>query len=303
MDNINIDSLSIKSSEIQPKNKGDQKCAPDKTLKNGSCVEVDVLIAMARSYNKEYPTKRINLNNKLDTLNPHKYKRYLVKQFNDKLSDICDTQRCWVKQKFVKKMKKYMIHQLKRNTFRPSGPTGRFDWLNTYNIDNVMEQYEHKYDDFKYFGAVPIDFQDLPQLEISKFDLNNLYNDGIRRIGVIFNLDEHYKSGSHWVSLYIDFNKKNVYYSDSYGFRPEKRIRKFMRNVANQIKTKFGHVHMEYNRIRHQYSSSECGIYSINFIVRLLKNDSFKQLTSKRLTDEQINKCREVYFNNVDFEK
>lgn len=302
-DHININSLSIRSSDVEPKNKGDRKCAPDKILNNGSCVDVNVLISMASAYNKEFPNKKIKLNKNLDTINPNKYKKYLVKQFNNRLSDICDTQRCWVKQRFVKKMKKYMVHELKKNTFRPNGPSGKFDWLNTYNIDNVMEQYENKYDDFKYFGAVPIDFQNLSQLEIAHFDLDRLYKDGIRRSGVIFNLDEHYKSGSHWVSLYMDFDKRQIYFSDSYGFRPEKRIRKFMRNVANQIRDKFGSVHMEYNKIRHQYSSSECGVYSINFIVRLLKNESFETLVSKRMSDEQINRCREIYFNNVDFKK
>ena len=49
---------------------------------------------------------------------------------------------------------------------------------------------------------------------------------GKYKLGVIFNLDEHYKSGSHWVALYADLNKDQVYFFDSYGKKPEKRIRK-----------------------------------------------------------------------------
>ena len=49
--------------------------------------------------------------------------------------------------------------------------------------------------------------------------------------------------------------------------------------------------------MKHQQGNSECGVYSINFILRLLKGKSFDHITSKRLSDEKVNKCRNVYFN------
>ena len=36
-----------------------------------------------------------------------------------------------------------------KNTFRPDGPNGRFEWLNTIHIDDTMKQYENKHPDFK----------------------------------------------------------------------------------------------------------------------------------------------------------
>ena len=288
---------SIKSNDIKPKSKLDLRCAPSQKFKNGSCVDVDVLIDMAYAYNKEFPNKKIKLLKSLDTINPKKYKRYLVKEFNNRLEDVCDNQQCWVKQSFTNKMKQSMEKQLKKYTFRTEGPEGKFEWLNTFNIDNVMKQYEKSHEDFKFLGAVPIDFADLSQLEIANLDLDELYNKNKTKLGVIFNLDEHYKSGSHWVSLFVDIKEGKVLFSDSYGFRPEKRIRKFMRKVANNIKK--NNVEIKHNKKRHQFGGSECGVYSINFIVRLLNNESFESITKNKLTDEEVNKCREVYFGNV----
>ena len=54
-----------------------------------------------------------------------------------------------------------------------------------------MSQYEEKYKDFKFFGAVPIDFDDLPFVGIREIDYDELFNSGIKRLGFVFNLDEH----------------------------------------------------------------------------------------------------------------
>ena len=67
-----------------------------------------------------------------------------------------------------------------------------------------MLQYEKKYDDFKFFGAVPYDFEDLSFLEVSNVDFNNLKK---HRLGMVVNLDKHNMKGSHWVALYIDLEK------------------------------------------------------------------------------------------------
>ena len=125
---------------------------------------------------------------------------------------------------------------------------------------------------------------------------------------LIFNLDEHDQPGSHWVALYANLKDGQVYFFDSYGTRPEERIRTLMRRIANWYKTTNGKVsgggssklHVTYNRTRHQYENSECGVYSINFIARLLKGETFDQICGKKLPDRKVNKCRNVYFGNVD---
>lgn len=269
------------------------KCAPGTEFTDGSCISVDVLKEMALAYNKEYPDKVVNLDMKMDTLHPGTFKRHLVKEFSERLSDICEEQTCWVKQKFTKKMKQAMKEELERATFRPKGPKGKFTWLNTVNINEVMSQYENKFPDFKFLGAVPIDFDSLPHLNIRDMDKSTLLRQGKSKIGIVFNLDEHWQPGSHWVSMYADFNKKEVYFFDSYGVRPEKRIRNLMDRLS---KSMGDDAKIAYNEKRHQRKNSECGVYSMNFIIRSLNGENFEDITENIVDDDKINKCRSIYF-------
>ena len=55
---------------------------------------------------------------------------------------------------------------LENKVFRPEGPQGRFEWLSTLDINKVLYQYEEKYPDFKFLGAVPLDFIELDYLHL-----------------------------------------------------------------------------------------------------------------------------------------
>ena len=103
-----------------------------------------------------------------------------------------------------------------------------------------MEQYENKYKDFKFLGTVPIDFDAISNLGISDLNLGKLIKDGKSKIGLVFNLDESHQAGSHWVSFFSNLKEGQVYFFDSYGMRPEFRIRKFMRRVAKFCQTDLG---------------------------------------------------------------
>ena len=51
------------------------------------------------------------------------------------------------------------------------------------------------------------------------------------------------------------------------------------------------------NTRRHQFSNSECGMYCLYFIIRMLKGDSFSKFTSKKIPDKFMMKLRKIYFN------
>ena len=67
---------------------------------------------------------------------------HLLKQFQDRYNNVCDTQYCWTQQDFIDKMNKLMRDELIKFTYRPQGPSGKFEWLNTTHLNEVMEQYE-----------------------------------------------------------------------------------------------------------------------------------------------------------------
>lgn len=152
---MNINNNIITSSEIKPTDVKDYRCSANKRFENGSCIPLYLLVEMAKAYNLTYQDDKIPLDSTKEILNSEKYKKYLLKQFKKKLAPICDDQRCWTKQQFINKMKNDMKNELLKDTFRPKGPDGQYDWLNTLHINNVMTQYTKKYPDFKFLGAVP----------------------------------------------------------------------------------------------------------------------------------------------------
>ena len=293
--------------------KEDNKCAPTKKYSDGSCFTLEDLKKISIAFNIHLDNGKV----KGSKINITDNKKKLLKQLTKNLENVCNDQICWLKQEFINKMNDKNI----LNTFRPDGPEGKFEWLNTLHINDVMSQYEDKYNDFKFFGAVPIDFDDLPFVGIREINYDDLYNSGIKKIGFVFNLDEHWQSGSHWVALFSNLDKNQIYFFDSYGLRPEKRIRKLVERISkwcyskdfcksecselnlsdsymnkdykNRIESK---LNVEYNHNRHQYKNSECGVYSLNFILRLLNGESFKNITENGLLDDDVNKCRDVYF-------
>lgn len=269
----------------------DKKCAPAKKYISGSCISLEYLLKIADAYNK-HNTNKIDLSTSHEILNPNKYKLYLVKQLKTKIPQ-CDNQRCWLTQGFMKDLKRDDREDLLANTFRPEGPAGKFTWLSTTNIDMVMMQYHEKYPEFQFLGAVPIDVDDLSMYGIKdlEFGANNK-----TKYGVVYNLDEHYKNGSHWVGLYFDIKSGHIYFSDSYGIAPEKRIVAFINRIAAYLKKNNIKPVIEYNKTQHQQGSSECGMYSLYFIISLLEGMSFIDASSKRIPDEFVNKLRDVYF-------
>jgi len=299
-------------------NKEDSKCAPSKEYKDGSCLPVSSLVELAKGWNnfveknKKPDLKPINIDSPDYTLNTSKFKLYLIEQFNEKFKNICNDQLCWIKQEFTKYVDKKTFDDIQNNTWKPRGPTAmnkttKNKWLNTIDINAEMIQYESKYLDFKFLGAVPLDFNDL-KLDIddkivkgfSGVDYNKYYDNGKYKFGAIINLDRSGEPGSHWVGLFFDIKNNQIYFSDSTGHEPDEEIRKFMRFMANYCltknKIKKNELVVNHNKTEHQRGNSECGVYSINFILRLLKGETFEQITTKRLDDAEVQKCRDVYF-------
>jgi hypothetical protein len=300
MQNIKLPLPIIHLNQVMPKNKDDFKCAPHLTFENGSCLSLKTLIKLTDAFNT-HCNENNNINNvikiydAIELLYPDEYKRYLLFELGKRFKT---NQHDWIKHKCTQFMDDEEKEQLDNNTFRPDGPQGKFDWLSTFDINDALEQYQIKYNDFIFLGAVPIDFAELDNLPFKTLNFNDLYVNGKKRVGVIFNLDDSTQSGSHWVSLFADLEKGQVYFSDSYSGPPSNRIVTFIRKIEQYLKNErhIANPDIRYNKTRHQKGNSECGVYSINFILRLLKGKTFDHITRKRTSDNKVNKCRMIYF-------
>ncbi len=151
---------------------------------------------------------------------------------------------------FVKRdpMMHYSLKKLmykKRLGYRKDG------WLNTYDIDDVMNQYALKYN-FNYTGAVPSDYY-------TKHHFRKSFP-----CYMIFNLDPMHKPGSHWVSMVVD-KDKNIEYFDSNGVKPNRNIHNFIKSIGGKLKW--------YNKETYQREDGLCGIYAIYFLIKKAKKD------------------------------
>jgi len=269
------------------------KCNP-KNNNNASCFSKNALLKIINKWNEKNNNKIIFSNS--DSV------EILWNLLNKKLQNLCNDELCWSKLPFIKELNDEEI----KHAFRPKMPKSWYkntrEWLSTTDINNVLKQYQQKYSDFKYIGAIPIDFDNKDSFgscivnEMCSLNINSIKRKNIKRIGVVFNLDKHDEPGSHWVALFIDLNKNNIYFFDSYGIKPPKEVRILMNRLKSQAKNNNQKIKLFYNNIRHQYKNSECGVYSINFIVKLLEGHDYNELIKNKIDDDTMNTFRNKFF-------
>ena len=293
------------------------KCAPGKKFSEGSCFTYDNLISMATEYNNHTDNHKDKI--QLDKMNT---KKELLRELNSRFQKTygCNNQEqtCWISSKLVKGIND---RDLKYNTFRPKGPSKQFEWLSTNDIESVIRQYEFKHKDFKFLGAMPSDFDELPIYGTTDLQFDELVRT-TPKIAAVINLDTHDQSGSHWVGFYANLKTNTIYYFDSFAKKPQRRLNMFIRRLLtymynNKANTtlnqrlnvdqfmkrynKSDEYDVRYNKIQHQFKNSECGVYSMNFIIRVLEGETFDEIVNNITNDDKMNSCRNVYFRNANF--
>jgi hypothetical protein len=260
-------------------------------------------------WNKRHPDQKI------EESDP----RAIWTSLKNNMNRVCHQEACWLRQSFASSgMDKEMIHY----TFAPQAPnTWKKDihaWLSSIDIANSLKQYEHANPSFLFIGPSPVDFDEVLDdgecvwNELCKFDIMKHVKNGKHKIGVVFNTDPHDKPGEHWVSLFIDVRAKVVFFFDSTGDRPQRRIRTFMKMVCQQGAENNIQFKEYINDVHHQKNDSECGVYCIFMIIHMLLGkmtvDDFLD-KKKKMTDKYMQRFRRKFFNvdekvptpNVDF--
>jgi hypothetical protein len=225
------------------------------------------------------------------------------------MQSVCNDEICWVSQPFVDKTSKKEIN----DSFAPLAPKewkkNKNEWLSSDDISRVMDQYEKAYPNFKFIGPSPIDYDENIGFgvcvwdELCKFKLKKHIHNGKDKLGIIFNLDNHSGPGTHWVSLFINIKSKTIFYFDSAGQKIPRRIKHFAETVTEQgenlstpITFKFDQNHP----IEHQKGNTECGMYSLYFIVHMLEDHiTGEYLKTHRIPDKMVENFRKIYFNQL----
>jgi hypothetical protein len=269
--------------KMDQKQAGPEQCHPRVGLKRSSegCIPNNIIVEVATKLNVS-PT-RSEIEKSLNVKPKHEYS-------------------------FVKALpldetkKKELIKQYLRPKQPDEWKEDPDKWLNNLDITHVMNQYEEAYPDFEFMGPYPIDFaapdpynKDGKCLiqEMCEIKTVVALQNGTKYIGIIYNLDPHFKSGSHWVATFIDLVKHKTYYFDSYGMVPPSQIQKFMKWLTTQDTE----MKLYYNGRRFQYNNSECGMYSMFFIIRMLDGEDFQTFSRKAPPDSFMLDLRDWIFS------
>jgi hypothetical protein len=278
-----------------------------------SCFDKKTLLRMTYSWNRFHPTDLIEHPEKLTH-------RKLWMMLNDRFKPMCGDKKeiCWVEQLHLNN------DEHVKDSVRPEMPKEWLEkphtWLTNFNIEAVMEQYEKVNPNFKFLGVFPVDFSSKDYFSNNKclyeetcnLDMEYQLEKGIRYIGMVINLDKHDEPGSHWVSLFICIDPKQscfgAYYYDSYSGEPPAEVEQFMYDLQKQgnayarshgIKRSFK---VQHNTVRHQYGHSECGMFSMVYLIRWMtllkqrKHVTMEDVVNVKITDDDVYKMRSIFF-------
>jgi hypothetical protein len=213
-------------------------------------------------------------------------KKQLWQSIYDRLKVLCGNESCWTELKFIESIPdKYVRDRILYFTFKPKMTKSQYAWLSTEDINAVLQQYHYFNDSFKFFGALPSDFHTLMKFDYKEFTQYKM-------CAIVFNLDKHNESGSHWVAFVVDNLHQTIEYFDSIGNPPNKCIKQFIKNVHKTLKG----YSLKVNTIQHQKENSECGVYAIYYIIQRLLGSDFDTLTHNVISDSNMNRFREYIF-------
>ena len=199
-----------------------------------------------------------------------------------------------------------VAHMLKKQKAPEEWVSNPEEWLSSIDIEKIESEFMHVFAKYKFLGCIPIDFDKKSQTgkcivdSLCSIQIQDLYNKGARRIGIVFNTDVSTGPGQHWIALYADLNPKyenaRITYFDSYSKAPEPEIQRLMRRWKEQWDATKIHskpTELTYNKTLHQYQDSECGMYCIYFHWCCLVGVPME----KRVPDEVVRSFRGVLYS------
>lgn len=288
-------------------------CSPAKKQhykQHNTCFDNTALKRIIEAYNRSYPLTQIITKNKT-------FKKQL-EELHSRFKQKCNLdESCVVSALGLDNDE--MIDDYVRPIMPDDWKNNPNTWLTNFNIEAILIQYEDAYKPFyKFFGVYSSNFLrkngTFPaHPELFNFNIKDIYSKGIRTFGIVINLDEHDEPGSHWTSLFVCIDPSmqcfGAYYYDSTAHPPPGDMKKFMDILKIQgdefrkstgSKTLFK---VKVNTIKHQYGSTECGIFSIYNQIKWVfdaKNKNgkitFNKIMSEKKTDNEMSKMRKQLF-------
>jgi hypothetical protein len=193
--------------------------------------------------------------------------------------------------------------------FKPHSPQ-KNELFNNFNINMVLTQLHLLEPTFKNFDCELMDFYNNPNSALGKsLDKNSELISGIKSgeiltFGTVPNTllasGDTTKVG-HWVALFGDFRGKKFtieYYNSSGSNAPAKYFA-WMESLSKLIseETNCECQAINVSNISSQKGPSECGIYSIHYIICRLLGIPYKKFREHKISDNDVNKLRKLFLD------
>ena len=265
------------------------------TRKSNTCYSDTDLVRLKNAWNKRNPEKLIQTNDPTEMWN----------QLKTNMEGTCSNESCWYKQ-FADVNELQGLSELFAPVSPSSWKTNKNEWLSNFDIIAVMNQYMKIYKCFQFLGPAPIDFDKVisgtcVEDDLCHFNLKKLIDNGKWKIGISINTDPHNKRGEHWISMFINVKKGIIFYFDSGGKKAPKQIVELSDRIIKQGAELVPPIHFKFDQNypkRHQYTTTECGMYSMYFMVSMLEDKLTQQyLKTHVITDKHMEKLRKIYYN------
>ena len=254
-------------------------CHPNNKNKinKDTCYTKEALLIIRNAYNKSH-------SDKIKTKNPKKIYNALRKRLSH-----CEKEDCWMNEIQESRVRYELDHLL----FAPDSPgewkQNPTSWLSNYDISDVLQQYEMSHPEFMLLGPSPINYDTVLNNkkcvweDLCRLSLKDLLARNKTKLGIVFNLDKHDDPGSHWISLFVDSDEHKIIYYDSAVNSCPKEVDQLIHDICRQgkeldIPIKYDVIKNNYS---HQTTNTECGMYSIFFIITMLTGKLDKKISSQ----------------------
>lgn len=200
--------------------------------------------------------------------------------------------------------------------FKVPAPQGNKLFSN-FNIDLILGQLHEMVPTFKNYNCVLMDFHTNNSEPLTQASMPNsqliagIKSGEIATFGTIPNTlvstGDTSKVG-HWVALFGDFRDDanshldsngiwSVEYYNSTGNNAPAGMYKWMQQLAETIQSECNHkcVALNVSNVSSQQGPSECGIYSLHYIICRLMGIPYKHFREDKIPDKSIEKIRKIF--------
>jgi len=214
----------------------------------------------------------------------------------------CESESCIIKNKDVSE---YIgienIDDFLDKYFKPEGPALSFGLLSNFNIDEVLDQFEKKYSNRRFYH-IPFQMRDFEKVgtDLAYIDLSKKFMEGYKTFGVVFNTDYSTGRGIHWFCVFGENygDHINIEYFNSSGRKPLKEIEAWLCKTSIHLQKKLNKpVHIKQTvGLYFQEDDHSCGVYCLAYIWLRLAGVPFKWFTPEKFNDNVMHKLRKNLF-------